>query len=106
MNARGFNSRINGQLNLKHRFAQAVIAANKGLTVWVGEPKELWQKGQSLNCELNSNRINIIHYSSSDPYSTPKDALPPCALTKFFGLSLIVANPSSDRYVYTACPLL
>jgi hypothetical protein len=44
MNARGFNSSINGQLNLKHRFAQAVIAANKGLTVWVEEPEELWKR--------------------------------------------------------------
>jgi hypothetical protein len=43
MRARGFNSRINGQLNLKYRFAQAVIAANEGRTEWVEEPRELWE---------------------------------------------------------------
>jgi hypothetical protein len=44
MRARGFNSKINGQLSLKYRFAKAIIAANKGLTEWVEEPMELWQR--------------------------------------------------------------
>jgi hypothetical protein len=44
MNAQGFNSSINGQLSLKYRFAQAIIAANEGLTEWVEEPSELWRR--------------------------------------------------------------
>jgi hypothetical protein len=44
MNARGFNSSINGQLNLKYRFAQAIIAANEGRTDWVEESRELWRR--------------------------------------------------------------
>jgi hypothetical protein len=44
MKAPGFNSSINGQLSLKYRFAQAIIAANKGLTEWVEEPIEIWKR--------------------------------------------------------------
>jgi len=68
MKAPGFNSSINGQLTLKYRFAQAIIAANNGLTKWVEEPKKLWKRycNDKLSDPISAPRRLKKHFIISD----------------------------------------
>jgi hypothetical protein len=43
MKSAGYNSSINGQLTLKYRLAEAVVAANKNDTEWLIEPRAVWK---------------------------------------------------------------